>query len=140
MTPPVSIASIMGIFFPKSEKVLSEKLATEEHSALALEAGELHTQLQAAIDAKGLAETQLATANATITALNTSLETEKTQVASLNGQLATVTTERDAFKAQHEKIASKGDQNPNEDVNSRKVIPTSNYNQMALDAFHKVNA
>lgn len=140
MTTTASIATIMGNFFAKTHKAISEKLASEEFTSFTEEASELNNRLEAQATANALVVADLASANATIAGLNTTLSAAQGQVSALTTQLATVTGERDLFKEQHEKAASQGNTDPNEDENSRQPSKVAGYNAHALAEFQKAQA
>ena len=139
MSKPITLSSIIAAIFPGSDKVISEKLTADEHASFAAEVGTLNEQLEAStlanttLSADLLARTtELATASATITTLEASLATANTT-------LSTVTAERDKYKAHHDKISSLGNQNPNEDENSRHKNLQAGHNQNAIDVWNKAN-
>lgn len=130
----------MGLLFSNSQKAISENLSTEELAAFTTEVTELNTRLDTQASANALVVADLASANTQITELTASLATAQANATALNAQIVTLTSERDKFKTQHEKSASKGDQNPDEDENSRKQVQMSSYNQHAMSVWEKANA
>lgn len=127
----------MGLFFANSGKAISENLSTEELAVFTTEITELNARVDAQTEANTLVVADLAAANTQIADLTASLATATANATALNAQITTLTGERDKYKAQHERAASQGNQNPNEDENSRKVAQTSSYNQHAMDVWEQ---
>lgn len=140
MTTPNAIAAIMGSFFPKTEKVISESLSTEQHASFTAEVTELNDRISAQATANGLVVADLATANTTIAQLNATISTLQASETGLNAQIASLTTERNLYKEQHEKAASQGNRDPNEDESSRQSSKVASYNAHALAEFQKAKA
>tara|TARA_R110002124_G_scaffold122630_1_gene281188 strand:- start:123 stop:548 length:426 start_codon:yes stop_codon:yes gene_type:complete len=133
------LSTILANLFVNSDKVISEKLTAEEHSAFALEVQEINDRLDAQTEANQLVVANLEAANAQIKTLTSSLNAAESQLASTTSNLTAVTTERDKYKAHHDKISKTGDENPDEDENSRKSTKTASYNTNAVETWHKAN-
>jgi len=136
MSKPIAVLSSL---FGKSHKAISEKLSTEEFNEFTQEATELSTRLEDQKTENELAVGDLATANASIATLNASVSTLTASLATANTQLTAVTTERNTYKAHYDQSANKGDKEGGEDENSRKS-ELADYNQNALDVWHKAHA
>ena len=139
MSKPITLSTILANLFPGSQKVISEKLTTEEHIGFSAEVQELNDRIDAQTQANELLVADLATANATIAGLQANLATANTNLQAANANLTAITGERDRYKAHYDKIGDKGNQNPGEDENSRKPSGKAGYNQHALDVWHKAN-
>lgn len=90
-----TVAAVVAALFPKSQKAISEKLATDEFNAFAAEASELDQRL----DAQGLGnvaeQTDRQKAEAQVTDLTGQLTAANTQIGELQAQVGTLTTEKE---------------------------------------------
>jgi chromosome segregation ATPase len=139
MSKPITLSSIMSALFPGSDKVISEKLSTDEHAAFGAEVQELNDKITAHEATIATTAAELVTAGEALTTATASVATLTAQLATANGQITTLTTERDKYKAHHDKISSKGDSNPDTDENSKGKNMEAGYNQHALNVWQKAN-
>lgn len=139
MSKPITLSSIMAIFFPGSNQVISEKLTADEHASFAAEVGTLNEQLEASTLANTTLSADLVTRTSELATAAASITTLEANLATANASLLAVTAERDKYKAHHEKAGAQGDKNPGEDANSRQSTATAGYNQNAIDAWNKAN-
>jgi len=140
MSKPKTLSAILSALFPKSEKVISEKLSTQEHETFAADASELQERLDAQTTANELVTADLTKATARVTELEGSLAAAEGQVATLTASLTAMTTERDTYKAHHEKAVQKGDKDADQDHNSRGSSGKASYNENAMNVWQKANA
>lgn len=140
MSKTILLSAAMVSMFPTSGKAISEKMSTEEYASFTEEAGELNTRLETQATANGLVVADLATANASVTELTANLAIANASIQAVTGQLNIATVDRDKYKAHHDKIAEKGDTDPEKDANSRLDASLSSYNQHAINAFNTSRA
>lgn len=148
-----TVGAFMASFFGKSEKVISEKLTTDEHNQFTSEALELQNKITSLENEKTTLEsdkTTLATEKATLegekATLEASVNTLKSEKTTLEGDktklqnsLTSTEGERDKYKAWFEKQAGVGAQLPEGDATSKGEQNLTSYNQHALEVFRKAN-
>lgn len=137
MSKPISLTAFLSKYFGGSDKVIAEKLSLDEHAVFAAEVAELNSQLEKMSLDNTTLTTSLEAAQSSVTKLTADLATAQASATTLQADLTAMTGERDKYKAQHEKHASKGDQNPSEDENSRKHTSKAGYNLNAAELFQK---
>lgn len=133
------LAAFMSTFFGRSEKVISEKLSTEEHNQFTEDMSELSEKFEAATTENTRITGELAVAAARITELEGSLTGANDQVTSLTASLQSVTSDRDKYKAHYDEVADKGDKDADQDQNSRGTSGKSSYNENAMSVWQKAN-
>lgn len=135
MSKATILSTIMSNLFPKSEKAISEKLTSEEHTEFSADVNVLNAKLEEAESANVMLKADLDTANATIGNLQNDLTASGGNVISLNEQLSEMTAQRDTFKAHYDLTAQKGSAKADEDENSRGTLEMSSYNENAISVF-----
>ena len=134
-----TLAAVVASFFGKSEKVISEKLSTEEFNDFAADAQEAAEKIQTL-------EHEKTTAEETISGLTTRAETaenalseKENRITELEGKLTTTEQERDQYKGWFEDKKAAGKNLPAEDASNRAETPEglTDYNADALAAFRE---
>jgi len=148
-----TVGAFMASFFGKSEKVISEKLTTDEHNQFTSDVKGLQekiTGLENKVTGLEGEKTTLATEKATLEGEKATLEAsvntlkgEKTKLegdkTTLQNSLTSTEGERDKYKAWFEKQAGVGAQLPEGDATSKGEQNLTSYNQHALDVYRKAN-
>ncbi|MVM37273.1 hypothetical protein GO730_05860 [Spirosoma sp. HMF3257] len=140
-----TVATFMASFFGKSEKVISEKLSTDEHNDFTSEVLGLNQKLEELQGEKTTLENSLkvqqdlVTEKATkITELEGKITGLESQVTTLQGQKVAAETEGGKYKAWFEKQAGAGAQLPEADASNAEGAPElSSYNANALAVFRR---
>lgn len=137
----------MATYFGKSEKVISEKLSTEEHNNFTADAQKLQEQitslesdkttLEGKVTALEGEKTTLASDKTTLEGKVTALEGDKTALA---GKLTAAETDRDKYKGWFDKQKGAGNELPEADETSKGGAEMTDYNANALAIFRKRNA
>lgn len=104
---PQSVANIVAALFPKSQKQISEKLATEEFNQFSADAQEIQERLDSQAESNG-------TLSADLTDTKTKLGTAEARITELEGQLTTAqsaqtTAEQNATDLQTKLTASENE-------------------------------
>jgi outer membrane murein-binding lipoprotein Lpp len=142
-----TLAAFIATYFGKSEKVISEKLSTEEHNNFTADAQKLQdritslesdkTTLEGKVTALEGERDTLASDKTTLEGKVTALEGDKTALA---GKLTAAETDRDKYKGWFEKQKGVGAQLPDADETSKGGAQMTDYNADALAMFRKHNS
>ncbi|WP_254561786.1 hypothetical protein [Dyadobacter diqingensis] len=135
----MNLSTIFAKFFPGSEQAISQSLSVADHATFAAEVNTLNEQLEATTLANATLSADLVTRTSELATATASITTLEAKLATANASLLAVTAERDKYKAHHTKASSTGDQNPDEDANSRQATSMAGYNQNAMDVWKKAN-
>lgn len=141
-----TFAAFMATHFGKSEKVISEKLSTEEHNEFTAETQKLQEQVTSLENDKtsltekvtgleGERDT-LATEKTTLEGKVTALESDKTEI---QGKLTTAEADRDKYKGWYDKQTKNGTQLPEGDATNKESGSMTDYNADAMAVFRKYN-
>jgi chromosome segregation ATPase len=136
----------MATHFGKSEKVISEKLSTEEHNEFTAETQKLQEQvtsletdkttLEGKVTALEGERDTLATDKTTLEGKVTALEGDKT---TLQNSLKETETDRDKYKGWYDKQTKNGTQLPDGDATNKEGGSMTDYNADAMAVFRKYN-
>lgn len=132
MSAMKTLSIFLAGFFPKSEKVISEKLTTEEHASFLLDANEMSKSFDGQTS-------QLVAANNTISELNAQLEASALEATTKATQLASVMQERDTYKAHYDAALKVGAATAGEDLNSQDTEASTDYNAYAVSVWHQTH-
>lgn len=135
-----TLAAFMATHFGKSEKVISEKLSTEEHNEFTADAQKLQDQVTSLENDKTTLQGErdtLATEKTALEGKVTALEGDKT---TLQNSLKETETDRDKYKGWYDKQKGKGTQLPEDDASNKESGSMTDYNADALAMFRKRNA
>lgn len=97
---PQPVANIIAALFPKSQKQISEKLATDDFNQFSADAQEIQDRLESQAESNG-------TLSADLTDTKTKLGTAEARITELEGQLTTANT--NATDLQTKLTASEGE-------------------------------
>lgn len=92
------------MLFPKSEKVVSEKLSTDEFNVFAADAEELSKRLEAQEEGNTAEKSDREKAEAQVTEIQGKLTTAEAQVTEIQGKLTTVQSELTTLKTEKEAV------------------------------------
>lgn len=135
----MSLTTIMAAFFPKSEKVISEKLSTTEHASFSADVQELNDRISAQTAANELVVADLAASAIQVTELTASLAAATALAEGRAAELTTITAERDTYKAHYDAAVKLGTKQGKEDEGSRSTAELASYNANAIAVFNQVH-